>query len=103
MTHGAASIERRSVENRARKVSVEAKFGEECLHGRALDALALLESQIGRDEPIHDARKPDVPVGSMCLRTLEISVSHCIRPFATLGEKVTKLIGFRSGGSFEVA
>ena len=67
VTHGGASVERRSVENRTRKVSVESKFGEERLHGRALDALALLESQIGLDKHIHDAGKPDVPVGSMCL------------------------------------
>ena len=38
----------------------------------------------------------------MCLRALEIGVSHSIGPFETLGEEVAELVIFRAGGFFEV-
>ena len=64
--------------------------------------MTLFESEIGGDKPIHDAWEPDVLVHSMGFRSLKIGISHSMRPFETLGEKVVKLIRFRAGGGFEV-
>ena len=103
MSHGTTPVEGGPVKNSRGEVSVETKFGEKSLHGGTLDAATLLESQIGGNEAVRDAGEPDVPVGSVGLRPLQIGVPHGVGPFKTLREEMVVLIVFGSRGSFEVS
>ena len=65
MPHGAAAIESGAIEGCTGEMTVETEFGEQSLHGRTLNAMALFESEVSGNEAVHNAREPDVPVGSM--------------------------------------
>ena len=103
VSHGTSAVEGGPIKNRRGEVSVETQFGEQGLHGWTLDASTLLESEVGRNEAVRDTGEPDVPVGSVGLRTLQIGVAHGVGPLETLREEVVILIFFGSRGSFKVA